>query len=262
MWYRRKWVAAAVATVGKGRMEGKRERHSGSWKREKREEREVPSKRRWCLSQAAGRRPPVVGRQSSILTATDHRSLGETRSLFRHRSPICRIVFKFVKPGFNLETFNILRCQLTQVSLPDRRERLGVIRPLCKISLVAALRAKLGRIEAEDWNYPGSNSITLKRGLDSSGGSSLGVQHAGITLSHNLFSLCFRLSWGSSNYYPCLRVGFKINGATPCSKGWRSRFFIINRNQYWGFTVAWAVHTTNNALPPLSLSEAKDLEKI
>ncbi|RWW05446.1 hypothetical protein GW17_00031281 [Ensete ventricosum] len=88
MWYRRKWVAAAVATVGKGRMEGKRERHSGSWKREKREEREVPSKRRWCL-------------------------------------------------------------------------------------LVAALRAELGRIKAEDWNYPGSNSITLKRGLDSSGGVNL-----------------------------------------------------------------------------------------
>ncbi|RZS16659.1 hypothetical protein BHM03_00048685 [Ensete ventricosum] len=106
MWYRRKWVAAAVATVGKGRMEGKRERHSGSWKREKREEREVPSKRRWCLSQAAGRRPPVV---------------------------------------------------------------------VCKISLVAALRAKLGRIEAEDWNYPGSNSITLKRGLDSSGGDNLPI---------------------------------------------------------------------------------------
>ncbi|RZR88307.1 hypothetical protein BHM03_00015843 [Ensete ventricosum] len=67
---------------------------------------------------------------------------------------------------------------------------------------------------------------------------------------------------GLHSYYISPRVGFKISGAGPCSKGWQSRFFIVSGNKDWGFLVVYVVHTVDNALAPLSSSEAEALEKI
>ncbi|RRT64375.1 hypothetical protein B296_00004324 [Ensete ventricosum] len=48
---------------------------------------------------------------------------------------------------------------------------------------------------------------------------------------------CSFLSQGLHSYYISPRVGFKISGAGPCSKGWRGRFFIVSGSQDWGFLV-------------------------
>ncbi|RRT33189.1 hypothetical protein B296_00046611, partial [Ensete ventricosum] len=51
-------------------------------------------------------------------------------------------------------------------------------------------------------------------------------ESASVAPSHELFSLCFRLNRGLSNYYLSPRVGFKISGAGSFGKGWRSHFLL------------------------------------
>ncbi|RRT85474.1 hypothetical protein B296_00009462 [Ensete ventricosum] len=65
-----------------------------------------------------------------------------------------------------------------------------------------------------------------------------------------------------SNYYLSPRAGFKINGASSYGKEWRSHFFIVDESEDQGFSVVWAMHTTDNALSVKSTYETKAPEKI
>ncbi|RRT85994.1 hypothetical protein B296_00001294 [Ensete ventricosum] len=85
---------------------------------------------------------------------------------------------------------------------------------------------------------------------------------ARLMMSYELFHLYFYLNQGLSSYYLSPHIGFKINGAISCDKGWWSRFFIMDGSEDKGFPMAWAAHTVFNALPLFSSSETEAWEKM